>query len=116
MARTGVGIQSISLNAATALTATLTSAGATGSNGYTFTGAQSDTKIRIVMKNAGTATGLVFVQEGGYINGVAAAEISQAIGPDETKVFSLDGSKYRQTDASINMDIGVSGVFYIFQG
>jgi hypothetical protein len=116
MARTDVAINSVTLNDGAALTETATSAGMTGANGYSLTGAKSDSKIRIVLKNTGSATGSCFVQEGGYINGVAANEIQVVVGGDVTKVIAVDGSRSRQTDATIDVDVGFTGLLYAFQG
>lgn len=117
MSRTDVAINSMTaLNTSTALTETKTSAGATGANGYSLTGWTNDSTLRIVLKNWGTATGLFFVQEGGYLNGVAAVEYNAAVGPDQIKVLEIEGSKYRQTDATVDLDIGFTGLMYAFQG
>lgn len=113
MARTEVAVNNLALNAATALTETALS-GETGASGHSITTLKSDSDVRIIIKNTGSATGLCWINYGGYLNS-AQGNLEQAVGPNEVKAFQLDGSRFRQTDAMIDMDLGITGTMYAFQ-
>ena len=114
MARTEVAINDTSLNAGSVLTKTVIAAGATGTDGYSFTGGKDSEKLRMIVVNAG-ATGVYTIKKGDYCANSADLDVVVG-GGGIASVITVDGAKVRQNDGSVYVDVGgVTGTFYVYQ-
>lgn len=114
MARTSMVVSSPSLNDGAAVTKTIMAAGATGLSGYSFTGIERDSDLRIFIENGGSATGVFSIKSGDYCNS-SQGDLEEIIGVGVTKVFQIDGSRFGQDDATISVDAGTTGTAYAIQ-
>lgn len=114
MARTNIAVSAPALNDGATVSTQYMAAGATGTSGYAFTGLQSSGDLRLFIENPGSATGVFTIKSGDYCNN-AQGDLSEIIAPGVTKVFKLDGARFRQDDATIQIDAGTTGMAYAIQ-
>lgn len=103
MARTPLSIDTLTLNGGKAVTWTVFDHGTTGANGLTFTGMKDDSML--LVESLG-ATGTVFINPGVYTNGLTGLRVTSFVNPLATNVITFEDSRCRQSDGSIQVDIG----------
>lgn len=117
MARTEVAVNSLTYNNSTICTKTAIGV-ATGTDGYSIKSLGRGTDLRIVVTNDGTVTGTMglTLKAGGYdpLNSQGDLQCG-VIGVGKVGVFVFDNARFRQTDAMIDVDSGVSGTLVAFE-
>lgn len=114
MARSEIAVNNVVVSTGKILTETALTNGYTGTNGYTITSLKRDIDLNVEVENTGSATGPVTFKAGGYA-GASEGDLTETIGGSVTKVFRLNGSRFRQTDATIDFDSGITGILRAFQ-
>jgi len=114
MSRTEIAVNSAVQNTGCILTETPIIPGATGTAGYSIKSLERSQDLILVVKNTGSATGPFTIKSGGYLS-ASIGDLTETIGGSVTKSFKIDGSRFRQTDAMVDLDSGITGVAYAVQ-
>jgi len=115
MSRTEIAVDDLTLNAGTVLTKTDLTGGVTGANAYYISGLKKSQDLRIVAGCVG-ATGILTLKSGDYcMNGIGDLEVTLG-GGSIAHAIIVDGARFRQDDATMNLDChGVTGTIQAFQ-
>lgn len=114
MARTEVAVNNAVQNTGCILTSTSVASGTTGTNGYTVTSLERAQDLILFVKNTGSATGPFTIKAGGY-EAASIGDLTENIGGGVTKSFKVDGARFRQTDATLDLDFGITGTYSAVQ-
>jgi len=114
MARTEIALKDLDQNAGTIVTETVMAGGATGTAGYYLSGAKADSGVTIVLKNAGSATGVFSIKAGDYCND-SQGDLTVTVGVNVVEAIQLDGARFRTSDGYYNVDAGTTGTIYATQ-
>jgi len=114
MSRTEVAVNNAVQNTGCILTVTEVASGTTGTNGYSVKTLERAQDLLLVVKNTGSATGPFTIKAGGY-ESASIGDLTENIGGGVTKSYKVDGARFRQTDAMVDLDFGITGTFAAVQ-
>ena len=115
MSRTEIAVDDLTLNSGTVLTTSHLTGGVTGANGFYISGLSKAQDLRVVATTAGV-TGILTIKSGDYCqNGIGDLEVIIGGGGAASAII-VDGARFRQDDATMNLDChGVTGTIQAFQ-
>ena len=110
MARALIANTTCALNSEATQTETTYAGGLTGTSGLYVDDVDVDEKFLLYVRKTAGATGSIWIMAGGFDDD-GQGNLEVYIGAGAAKIIGpLEGARYRQSDGTIDVDMGVTGI------